>query len=162
MTIGRGYCSLRPRYDLVKRFRKSGKSKLILLIASDFDPDGEEIAHSFARSIRDDFGVEEVEPIKVALTFGQVNELDLPPAGKAKGKAGKAKKFTDKYGDDVWELEAIPPVTLQDILRDAIDSVIDIEAFNHELDREKEDAVDLEGMRQVVISTLREYGRGGV
>ena len=160
MTIGRGYCSLRPRHDLVKRFRKSGKSKLVLLIASDFDPDGEEIAHSFARSIRDDFGVEKIEPVKVALTFGQVSDLDLPPAGKAKGKTGKAKKFTDKYGDDVWELEALPPVTLQKILRDAIDSVIDIGAFNYEIDREKEDAVDLEGMRQVVISTLREYPGG--
>ena len=161
MTIGRGYCSLRPRHDLVKRFRKSGKSKLVLLIVSDFDPDGEEIAHSFARSIRDDFGVEEIEPVKVALTFDQVKRLDLPPAGKAKGRAGQAKKFIDKYSDDVWELEALPPVTLQDILRNAIDSVIDIEAFNYEIDREKEDAVDLEGMRKVVISTLREYTGGG-
>ncbi|MDP9097705.1 MAG: ParB/RepB/Spo0J family partition protein [Verrucomicrobiota bacterium] len=29
MTTGRGYCSLRPRYDMQQRFRKSGKEKLI-------------------------------------------------------------------------------------------------------------------------------------
>ena len=157
VTIGRGFCSLRPRYDLVQRFRKSGKDRLILLAVSDYDPAGEEIAHSFARSIRDDFGVEEIEPVKVALTFDQVNQLVLPPAGKAKKKDGKAKKFIDKYGDDVWELEAIPPIKLQEILTETIDSVIDIGAFNHEIDREKEDAAKLEGVREIVIDVLRQY-----
>ena len=46
MTIGRGYCSLRPRYDIAERFRMSGKERLVLLMLSDHDPDGEEIAHS--------------------------------------------------------------------------------------------------------------------
>ena len=41
-TIGRGYCSLRPRYDIAERFRKSGKDRLLLLILTDFDPDGQE------------------------------------------------------------------------------------------------------------------------
>ena len=157
MTIGRGYCSLRPRYDLVQRFRKSGKNRLILLIVSDFDPAGEEIAHSFARSIRDDFGVEEIEPVKVALTHDHVNQLSLPAGGKAKKKDSKAKKFIDKYGDDVWELEALAPTALQEILSGVIDSVIDIEAFNHETDREKEDAAKLEGVREIVIDVLRQY-----
>ncbi len=157
ITIGRGFCSLRPRYDLVRRFRKSGKDRLILLIVSDFDPAGEEIAHSFARSIRDDFGVEEIEPVKVALTHDQVNQLSLPVGGKAKKKDSKAKKFIDKYGDDVWELEALAPTALQKILSGAIDSVIDIEAFNHEVDREKEDAAKLAGVREYVINGLRQY-----
>ena len=67
MTTGRGYCSLRPRYDMQQRFLKSGKEKLIVLFLTDFDPDGEEIAHSFVRSMRDDFDVP-VEGVKVALT----------------------------------------------------------------------------------------------
>src|SRR6185503_10390616 len=40
MTSGRGFCSLPPRFQMAKRFRASGKEKLILLVASDFDPDG--------------------------------------------------------------------------------------------------------------------------
>lgn len=71
LTIGRGYCSLDPRRRIAERFRKSGKSKLILLILSDFDPDGQEIAHSLARSLRDDFGIENIDPIKVALTVSR-------------------------------------------------------------------------------------------
>ena len=49
LTLGRGFCSLPPRYDLAKRFKNSGKEKLLLLIVSDFDPEGEVIATSFGR-----------------------------------------------------------------------------------------------------------------
>jgi hypothetical protein len=60
-SIVRGYSSLDPRRKLVQRFRASGKEKLIPLVLSDFDPSGEEIAHSFVRSLRDDFGISEDE-----------------------------------------------------------------------------------------------------
>ncbi len=161
MTIGRGICSLPPRCGIVNRFRKSGKDRLILLVISDFDPPGEVIAGSLARSIYDDFNVKEIEPIKVALNASQTSEWNLPPGGKAKKQSAGYGDFVNEYGDDVWELEALSPVALQEILRDAIDSVIDIESFNFEIDREKEDSVDLEGMRHVVISALREYNGGG-
>lgn len=57
-TIGRGFCSLAPRHDLVQRFVKSGKPRLVLVVLSDLDPDGDMIAESLARSLRDDFGIE--------------------------------------------------------------------------------------------------------
>ena len=77
-TLGRGYANLPVRHKMAERYRKSGKDRLIILIVSDHDPDGEEIAHSFARSMRDDFDIEEIEPIKAALTTDQVVEYELP------------------------------------------------------------------------------------
>lgn len=56
-------------------------------MVSDFDPDGEEIAHSFARSMRDDFGIQKVHAVKVALTGEQVHEFGLPRLMVAKGKS---------------------------------------------------------------------------
>ena len=155
LTIGRGYCSLPPRYDMAERFRKSGKQNLILLVLSDFDPDGEEIAHSFGRSMRDDFGIESIKPIKVALTSEQVRELNLPPQLAAKKTSSNYGKFSEKYGDQVFELEAIEPAVLQGILRKAIESVLDIQAFNAEIDREKHDAAFLDGVRQRVHAELQ-------
>src|SRR5262249_46308333 len=64
LTIGRGYSSLPPRYEMARRYRMSGRERLILVVLSDFDPEGEDIAHSFARSMRDDFGVYQVEAVK--------------------------------------------------------------------------------------------------
>ena len=153
LTTGRGFCSLPPRRAMQERFDKSGKDDLVLLIVSDFDPAGETIAESFARSMRDDFDLD-VHPIKVALTFQQTQEMDLPPALPAKEKTSTYKAFAEKYGDDTWEVEALDPDTLQDLLRDAIDSVLDTDAFNAELDAEKQDAVYLQGMRQKIHAAL--------
>jgi hypothetical protein len=155
LTTGRGYCSLPPRYEMAQRFRRSGKEKLVLLMLTDFDSDGEEIAHSFARSMRDDFGIKAIHPIKVALTAEQVEEYDLPPVMTAKETSVHHDKFVAEHGENVWELEALEPSDLQDVLREAVDSVIDVEAFNAELDAEKSDAAWLEGVRNTVHEALR-------
>ena len=119
-TIGRGYCSLPPRALMAERYYKSGKDKFILLIVSDFDPDGEEIAHSLARSLRDDFGIRYIEPVKVALTADQVEQFALHTDAEAKGGSSHYRKFTSKYGKDVYELEALSPDQLQGLIRQSV------------------------------------------
>jgi hypothetical protein len=161
LTIGRGYCSLPPRRDMAERFRKSGKNRLILLVLSDFDPEGEDIAHSFARSMRDDFGVWEVEPVKVALTGQQVRDMVLPPILKAKHTSSRYKGFVAEHGDDVFELESVPPDRLQAILHEAIDALIDVKAFNAEVEAEKRDAAYLDGVRRSVHAMLKDLGQSG-
>jgi hypothetical protein len=156
MTSGRGYCSLPPRHEMVGRYRKSGKEQLVLLLVSDFDPDGEEIAHSFARSLRDDFGIERIHPMKVALTAEQVQVFKLPPGMEAKRGSANHAKFVSRHGGQVWEVEALPPSELQRVLRAAIDSVIDVEAFQHERTNEQTDAHFLAGLRSTVVAALRE------
>jgi hypothetical protein len=158
LTIGRGFCSLPPRYDMVQRFQRSGKEQLLLLILSDFDPDGEEICNSFAKSIRDDFGIDEVKAIKVGLTFEQVIDLNLPVGLQAKEKSANYSKFAKQYGEAVYELEAVPPATLQSWLRDALDAVMDLQAFNGELDAEKQDAAELDVLRRRIHHMLQEQG----
>jgi len=155
VTTGRGFASLPVRFKMAERYEKSGKDKLVLLIASDHDPDGEEIAHSFARSMRDDFGIDDVEAVKAALTAEQVEEYELPRDNlTAKKGSANYKRFAAEYGDSAFELEAIEPEQLQAALRNAIDSVIDVAAFNHELDQEKQDAAFLAGTRRTVHGVL--------
>jgi hypothetical protein len=147
-TLGRGYCSIDPRYKMSQRFEASGKGKLIVLILSDFDPEGEDIAHSFARSMRDDFGVAEIVARKVCLTYEQVLERDLPQTFDMKTEGKRHKKFKEKYGDRVHELEALPPDERSRLLSEAILEVMDIDAYNRELDAEAEDAALIESIRE--------------
>ena len=145
-----------PRYGIAKRFKKSGKEKLVLLIVSDFDPDGQTIAKSFARSLRDDFGVENVSAHKVALTAAQVREFKLPPGVEAKIGSATYDSFVDEHGKYVHEVEALKPAELQRLVRDAIDAVLDINAFNRELDQERDDSAFLETMRRRMLAAVRE------
>jgi hypothetical protein len=154
LTTGRGYCSLPPRHKMAERYFKSGRNKLIVLIVSDFDPDGEEIAQSFARSLRDDFNIDAVHPIKVALTAEQVEQFNLPPSMEAKESSAQYGKFAARHGRHAYELEALPPAELQGLLREAIDSVLDVAAFNREIDAEKADAAWLAGVRKRAHSAL--------
>jgi hypothetical protein len=153
-TLGRGYCSIDPRYKMSERYYASGKSTLIVLILSDFDPEGEDIAHSFARSMRDDFGIVDIEAKKVCLTHDQVLERGLPENYDIKREGSRYKKFKEKYGESVYELEALPEAELSRLLTESIDGVIDRDAFNDELDAEKKDAEEIAALREKVIPLI--------
>ena len=154
MTSGRGFSAVECYYKIMQRYHMSGKERLILLTLTDFDPEGEEIVQVAGRTMRDDFGVAHVDVIKVALTAAQVQQYTLPTTMDAKVTSSNYKKFVRKYGTGVHELEALAPQVQQDILRQAIDSVLDIAAFNTELAREKDDAAFLATLRQTCLASM--------
>lgn len=154
-TTGRGFSSLSPRYDLAQRFRQSGKSRLVLLMLTDFDPDGDEIAASFARSLRDDFNIKNIHAVKVALTAEDVQAHDLPSDMDAKVSSPNYQKFLKKYGSTkVVELDAAPVKLLQSKLREAIESVIDVAEFNAQVEQEVQDSAHIEAYRRVVFEAI--------
>ncbi len=153
-TIGRGFCSLQPRYELSQRFKASGKDRLVLLLLSDHDPDGEEIAQSFAKSIRDDFGIENLSTIKVALTREQITDLELSPMMQAKVSSSNYDKFVRRHGQDVYELEAVRPEKLQTFLEQTIRSIIDIDLFNAEAEQERLDMTALKEHRRKMLGSI--------
>ena len=161
LTSGRGFCSLAPRWEIAQRYRKSGKQKLIVLFVSDFDPEGQTIASSFALSMQRDFDVQQIVPVKVALTAQQVKEFKLQPLMIAKEGSATRKAFVKAHGESVWEVESIQPAELQRILTEAIESVIDVDAFNAELAAEEADAAHLASYRAAVIESFKGSGQGG-
>jgi hypothetical protein len=54
----------------------------------------------------------------------------------------------------VWELEAIPTVTLRHMVEDAIRSVLDIDAFEYQLMLQTEDQDQLESHRSQIKEAL--------
>ena len=156
LTSGRGYCSIPPRHGMAQRFKASGKEKLIVLLLSDHDPEGCDLIETFPRSMRDDFGVESVYPIRVALTRDQVDEYGLPSNLFAKASSSRHKTYVQQHGDHVWELDALSPEQLQDITRKAILSVLDMEKFDHERQSELDDAKKLADIRATVFETLKQ------
>ena len=93
----------------------------------------------------------------MALTQEQITTLALP-ANQMQAKKGSTNyaRFVQRYGPDVYELEAVPPRTLQDVLRTAIESVINQDAFNAEVEAEQQDAGFLETERARVLSAMDE------
>ncbi len=154
VTAGKGYASLAPRYQIAKRYQESGKDKLILIFMTDFDPDGEQIAISFARSMRDDFEIYNVVPYKAGLTAEQVRTLNLPSSLEAKPKSPNYKRFVAKHGTRAVELDAMPSDVFARVLTDAIESFLDVEAFNHEVEQQRQEHQWLAARRKAALQAM--------
>jgi len=152
LTVGRGFCSLSPRHDLALRFKHSGKKRCVLLFLTDFDPDGEAIAASFARSMRDDFGLRHVIPHKVLLNQSDVSEYDLPSDLDAKPSSPNYQKFVAKFRTQATELDALPADLIQARLRQVIENVIDTDTFQRQVDQEVRDAALLQAKREAILN----------
>jgi hypothetical protein len=161
LTISRGFCSGPPRREIADRFEKSGKEKLVLILLTDHDPDGTAIAQSMAASMRDEFGIgfRRFHAERAALKHDQVKRLRLPPnSEKAKPTSSNYEKFVKQFGDDVYELEAVPPTALQQLLRDTIDGIIDHHAFQNEVSQERLDAAEIANVRARVMAAMPAKG----
>jgi hypothetical protein len=154
-TIGRGYSSLPPLKAMYDRYRQSRKEKLVMLFLGDHDPEGWDIAETFAKSMRDDFGVQDVFAIKVGLKSEQVAQLGLPPNMDAKQSSSRFKKFAARFGPAAYELEAVPPDTLQAWLDEAVRSVIHVNLFNAQVDAEKRDSATIAAFKRVSVDYLK-------
>jgi hypothetical protein len=145
----RGMGTTVPKKKLVDRFRLSRKRKLTLLVVTDLDPAGDTIAEDLVKSFKRDYGIMNIEAYKVALTIEQVRQFDLQPSMDAKIKSPGYKKFVERYGiTDAYELEALEPADLIDLLRSAINNVIDVDLYNQELAAEETDSAQIIAIQQ--------------
>jgi ParB-like nuclease domain len=155
LTVSRGHCGPTLKQKIVRRFLRSKKAKMILLCVTDLDPAGEAIVQNFA----DDFGLanDRVMVIRAGLNMDRVEEHDLTPSYDTEEKDISTKRaYEEKYGTtDAYELEAMAPAALQGALTEDIDSVLDIAAYNAELDQEDKDAVAIQSRRAVVADFLK-------
>jgi hypothetical protein len=159
LTIARGHCGPTVKRKIAQRFKRSKKESLVILVVSDLDPAGEAIVQNWHDDLIDDHGIraERLQVYRAGLTMERVDELDLSPSHDTDEKDITTKvAYEAKYRTtDAWELEAMEPADLQRTLVEDIDSVLDADAYNAELELEKADAVDIAAKRAAVIEFLR-------
>lgn len=140
LMVNRGYSSQSAMYEAAQRimheraFNQSDRS--IIFYLGDLDPSGEDMV----RDIRDRltmFGAE-VEVEKVALTIEQVEQYK-PPPNPAKLKDSRAKAYIEKYGRSSWEVDALPPPMLRELIVDAFEAVLDLEKVGWIIEIEEKD-----------------------
>jgi hypothetical protein len=61
---------------------------------------------------------------RIALTYEQVQAYRLLPNPTKKADP-RARNYIARYGDECWELDALEPRTLQDIVREAVEAEVD-------------------------------------
>jgi hypothetical protein len=99
------------------------EKEVVVLYLGDHDPSGEDMV----RDIRDrlaEFGVPNLRVEKVALTMAQIRRFN-PPPNPAKVTDSRAGAYIARYGDQSWELDALPPRELNRLVENAINRNVD-------------------------------------
>jgi len=76
---------------------------------------------------------------RMALTYDQVKQFDLAP-NPTKMADARSPKYVAEFGDECWELDALPPDELERIVDEAVKDHIDEKAWNKTvrgIDKEK-------------------------
>lgn len=164
LMVNKGYSSLSAMRESAQRFMRrsgqeaefrvnKGQKESVLFYVGDHDPSGEDMV----RDVRDrlaNFGVTKLRVVKVALTMAQVEQYD-PPPNPAKVTDSRFEAYRQKYGDQSWELDALDPPTLQRLIREAVESVLDTSAMDATLAEEEKQRARL---RTAMVSVRTGHG----
>lgn len=121
----KGYLSASEAWRAGQRFlRKRNEGKECVMIhLGDHDPEGIDMTRDNTdRLIKYSEGVVDVH--RIALNMNQVRAYD-PPPNYAKASSSRFNGYVDQFGSECWELDALKPGVIVDLIEDAIEPYID-------------------------------------
>jgi hypothetical protein len=164
VVVARGFSSVSYLHECrsrVERNAKVGKRTKILYFG-DLDPSGWEMLPAMMRTLQVEMELGDlVEGIRCALLPSQVEHYQLPHSIEAMKQSDprtpkfKAMLRQQGYPDDLAvELDALPPALLQGLVRQAIESHLDMTLFEQECRRQEVEHSQLGTLRSKVRAML--------
>lgn len=149
----KGYASVSAMWEAGQRLKehiRAGQSVTILYFG-DHDPSGIDMDRDIEKRLRvfieHDFGPigDMLEVRRLALTLDQVQRYGPPPNPvkekssdpDKKGGDNRAKKYVEEFGKECWELDALPPEVIVDLIEAEVLALRDDDAWQAALDRQE-------------------------
>ena len=154
----RGYVSASEMWSAGRRLGRylNQDRKVIVLHLGDHDPSGVDMSGDIQRRL-DDFtigdlahshgevlggerlkaGLGTVDVRRIALTMDQVEEFN-PPPNPAKLGDSRSQRYIEEYGDESWELDALDPATLANLIDTEIRGIVDQGRFDAAVGRQEQ------------------------
>ena len=132
----RGYSSTTMAYEASLRFQASLPKEPLVLYLGDHDPSGVDMTRDLEARLSEMAGDDRVELRRLALNYDQVLRDSLPP-NPTKSSDSRTATYTETYGTDCWELDALEPPALVSVVRDAIEDELDREMFEAQTAQEE-------------------------
>ena len=137
-TAVRGFDSHSELYAGGKRFAEHLRVGLtpIVFYLGDHDPSGLAMTGILRQQFRL-YARQDVEVRRLALGLDQVLALNLPPNPAKESDSRYRKYVLDTGQTDSWELDALSPTFIDDLLESAIRNLIDADAWSKALTHEE-------------------------
>lgn len=125
----------------------------IILHMGDHDPSGIDMTRDLRERIemfvKADMPHLDCDVSRIALTMKQI-ELKNPPPNPAKTTDARFKEYRRKFGEESWELDALEPSFLVELVTSEIKSVIDSDAW-------EERRQEIEAMREKLTKVADDF-----
>lgn len=146
----RGYNSQSEQWRAGRRFarRVQEGQRPIVFHLGDHDPSGLDMTRDNRERLSLFAGVP-VLVQRLALNMDQVEQYS-PPPNYAKPTDSRYEAYQQQYGESSWELDALDPQVIQDLIRDAVDRVRDPVRWDAMLQQETEDLRQLDDVVEVL------------
>lgn len=141
----RGYVSQSEMYRAARRFKsyKARGKDVVIIHLGDHDPSGIDMTRDIGERLNMFGSYPDVR--RIALNMSQVEEYN-PPPNFAKVTDARFTSYQVLYGDDSWELDALDPATLHDLIVAEVMSLRDPELWNEAESEQEEERAQLMGI----------------
>lgn len=117
----------------LKRYAEAGQTPIIFHLG-DHDPSGLDMTRDNNDRLEMFMGGVKVK--RLALNMPQIEQYN-PPPNPAKETDSRFESYRDMYGDSSWELDALNPQILVDLIQLAIEGVLDRSIYSEMVEREE-------------------------
>lgn len=135
----RGYSSSSGLYEAGKRlasYHNAGYETIVLYLG-DHDPSGVQMTEVSEERV-EMYARHQIDFRRIALTLPQVEEFS-PPPNFAKETDSRTKWYVERFEtEECWELDALSPRTVDKIIRDQVEPLIDEKAWSATMAKEEE------------------------
>ena len=129
-------------WSAAQRFKRQNRERegCFIIHLGDHDPSGIDMTRDIQERLWM-FGAD-VEVKRVALTMNQVQTYN-PPPNPAKITDSRASKYIDMFGDESWELDALEPQMLNQLITNEVTALRDDAIYQAVCDREARGKAEL-------------------
>lgn len=126
----KGYLSASEAWRAGRRFkrqREAGKG-CVMIHLGDHDPEGIDMTRDNRDRLFKYSDFKDVEVRRIALNMDQIEEHE-PPPNYAKASSSRFDGYVAKYGEECWELDALEPSFIVELIETEIEKFIDTAAW---------------------------------
>jgi len=140
----RGYTSQSEMWVAAQRFLcEDHRESRTIIHLGDHDPSGIDMTRDIQERLYM-FGAD-VEVKRVALTMEQIERFN-PPPNPTKLSDARAGAYIQKYGRECWELDALEPKVITQLIRNEVAELVDDGLYDEIAERENRDKANIQSI----------------
>jgi hypothetical protein len=134
----RGYVSQSEMWRASQRLQDENNKEILIIHLGDHDPSGIDMSRDIEDRLTMFLQGTSFQLKRIALNMDQIRKYK-PPPNFAKTTDARFADYQSKFGKDSWELDALEPKVIANLIQNEIQEIIDEDAWESSMARENKE-----------------------